>query len=135
MSRHRATAIRQVALVVVAGLATGVLTQVGQSVLPDQASQAANAITPWLVVAFLVGSTMPDMPRAAVAGIGTLVLALVGYDAIDLDPSRIRACRWARRSSGGSGRSSEAPSSASPVVPGAQVRIASVPSPSACSSR
>jgi hypothetical protein len=71
---------RQAGLVVLAGLATGVLTQVGQGVLPDGWSQAANAISPWLLVGFLVGSTMPDTRRAAIAGIGVLVLALVGYD-------------------------------------------------------
>ncbi len=75
---------RQAAVVAVAGLATGVLTQVGQGALPDDWSQAANAISPWLLVAFLVGSTMPDPRRAALAGIGTLVLALVGYDAMIL---------------------------------------------------
>jgi len=75
---------RQAGLVLVAGLATGVLTQLGQGVLPYPSSQAANAISPWLLVAFLVGSTMPSMPRAAVAGIGTLALALVGYVAMIL---------------------------------------------------
>jgi hypothetical protein len=66
----------------VAGLATGVLTQVGQSVLPDGWSQAANAMSPWLLVAFLVGSRMPDRRWAAGAGIATLVLALIGYYAM-----------------------------------------------------
>jgi hypothetical protein len=78
------SAWRQAGLVVVAGLTTGVLTQVGQGALPDGWSQAANAISPWLLVAFLVGSTMPDTPRAAAAGFGTLLLALVGYDAMIL---------------------------------------------------
>ncbi len=64
----------------VAGLATGVLTQLGQGSLPDGWSQAANAISPWLLVAFLVASTMTSPPRAATAGIGVLLLALVGYD-------------------------------------------------------
>ena len=64
----------------VAGLATGVLTQLGQGILPDGWSQAANAISPWLLVAFLVASTMKSAPRAATAGIGVLLLALVGYD-------------------------------------------------------
>ena len=75
---------RQAGVVAVAGLATGVLTQLGQGVLPYPSSQAANAISPWLLVAFLVGSTMPSMPRAAAAGIGTLALALVGYVAMIL---------------------------------------------------
>ncbi len=71
-------------MVVVAGLATGALTQLGQGLLPDDWSQLANAISPWLLVAFLVGSTMPGPLRAALAGFGTLALALVGYDAMIL---------------------------------------------------
>jgi hypothetical protein len=70
------------ALVVVAGLATGVATQLGQSFLPDGWSHVANAISPWLLVAFLLGSRMPDRPWAAGAGIAALVLALVGYYAM-----------------------------------------------------
>jgi hypothetical protein len=76
--------LRRAALVVVVGLGTGALTQIGQSVLPDGWSSAANAISPWLLVTFLVGSTMVDLPSAAVAGIGTLFLAVVGYDAMIL---------------------------------------------------
>lgn len=66
-------------LVLLVGLGTGILTQVLQSVLPTGWSQAANAISPWLLVAFLVGSVMPDRISAIVAGVATLVLALVGY--------------------------------------------------------
>lgn len=68
--------------IVVVGLGTGVLTQFGQSILPDGWSQVANAISPWLLVAFLLGSTMPDDRWAAAAGIGALLLALVGYYAM-----------------------------------------------------
>ena len=73
---------RRIGAIALAGLATGVLTQLGQSVLPDGWSQVANAISPWLIVAFLVGSRMPDRRWAAGAGIATLVLALVGYYAM-----------------------------------------------------
>lgn len=66
-------------VVLVVGLGTGVVTQVLQSVLPTGWSQAANAISPWLLVAFLVGAVMPDRSSAVLAGAGTLVLALVGY--------------------------------------------------------
>jgi hypothetical protein len=69
-------------LAVVAGIAAGIATQLGQSVLPDGWSQAANAISPWLLVAFLVGSRMPDRRWAAAAGFATLVLALIGYYAM-----------------------------------------------------
>ena len=75
-------AVRRVATIVVVGLATGVVTQLGQSVLPDGWSQIANAISPWLFVAFLLGSTMPDDRWAAGAGAATLLLALVGYYAM-----------------------------------------------------
>lgn len=70
---------RRIAAVVAVGLATGVLTQIGQGVLPEGLGQVANAISPWLLVAFLVGSRMPDGRWAAIAGVATLLLALVGY--------------------------------------------------------
>ena len=66
-------------IVVVVGLGLGVVTQILQSVLPSGWSQAANAISPWLLVAFYIGSAMPDRGSAVVAGLATLVLALVGY--------------------------------------------------------
>jgi hypothetical protein len=69
-------------LVAAAGLATGIATQLGQSILPDGWSHVANSISPWLLVAFLVGSRMPDRRWAALAGIAVLVLALVGYYAM-----------------------------------------------------
>ncbi len=69
-------------LVGVVGLATGALTQVGQSALPDGWSQVANAISPWLLVAFLLGATMPSTRWAAFAGAGALLMALVGYYAM-----------------------------------------------------
>ena len=73
------TPATRVALIVGAGLATGVLTQIGQGALPGDWSQLANAITPWLLVAFLLGSVMPDTRWAVAAGAGALLLALVGY--------------------------------------------------------
>ena len=79
MSHSVAGPLRRVGLIVVVGLATGALTQVGQSVLPDGWSQAANAMSPWLLVAFLLGSVMPDRRWAAAAGVAALLLSLVGY--------------------------------------------------------
>jgi hypothetical protein len=73
------TPATRVALIVAVGLATGVLTQVGQGSLPGEWSQLANAITPWLLVAFLLGSVMPDTRWAVAAGAAALLLALVGY--------------------------------------------------------
>ena len=81
-TRPRSHSIGLAALVVGAGLATGVVTQLAQSVLPTGWSQAANAISPWLLVAFLVGSAMPGWRTAALAGAATLVLALLGYYAM-----------------------------------------------------
>ena len=71
--------IRRIALIVAVGLATGALTQIGQSVLPDGWSQAANAMSPWLLVAFVLGAGMPDRRWAAAAGVAALLLGLVGY--------------------------------------------------------
>ena len=70
---------KRLLLVLLAGLGTGFVTQLLQSVLPTGWSQAANAISPWLLVAFLVGSVMPDRTSAVVAGTATLFLALLGY--------------------------------------------------------
>ena len=77
-----ATPVRRLLVAVLVGLATGVLTQVGQSVLPDGWSQVVNAISPWLIVAFLVGSRMPDRRWAGGAGAITLIAAMVGYYAM-----------------------------------------------------
>jgi len=68
-----------VAMVLLAGFLTGAATQILQGVLPTGWSQAANAISPWLLVAFLVGSIMPGRASAIAAGIGTLAFALIGY--------------------------------------------------------
>ncbi len=82
LERITSTTWPRISLIVVVGLTTGVLTQIGQSVLPEGWSQVANAITPWLFVAFLLGSTMPDVRWAATAGASALLLALVGYYAM-----------------------------------------------------
>ena len=61
------------------GLATGVLSQLAQDLLPDAWSQVGNSISPWLLVAFLLGSRMPDRRWAISAGVGALLLAVVGF--------------------------------------------------------
>lgn len=61
------------------GLLTGALTQLGQSALPDGWSQAANSLSVWLLVAFLLGAAMPTNRWAAAAGVIGLAGALVGY--------------------------------------------------------
>ena len=70
---------RRAGLIAGVGLATGVLSQVAQDLLPDAWSQVGNAISPWLLVAFLLGSSMPDRRWAAGAGVGALALAVVGF--------------------------------------------------------
>jgi len=71
--------VRRLGLAAAVGLLVGVATQIGQSILPDGVSQVANSISPWLLVAFLLGSRMPDRRWAAIAGLTALLGALVGY--------------------------------------------------------
>ena len=72
---------RHLVFAAIVGLVTGALTQVGQGILPDGWRVVANSITPWLAVAFVVGSRAPARAPvpAAVGGIVTLLGALVGY--------------------------------------------------------
>ena len=67
----------QVALTIGVGVAVGVATLLGQSVLPGDWNRLANSGAIWLLASFLVGSRMPTNGRAAVAGMATLVLAVV----------------------------------------------------------
>ena len=74
---------RRILLIAVgAGLALGVLTQLGQRLLPDAVEPVANAISPWLAVAFFVGSRTRTPRVAALCGWIALVLALVAYYAM-----------------------------------------------------
>jgi hypothetical protein len=66
-------------LAVVAGLVAGAVTQIGQGLLPDLLRPFANAISPWLAVAFGVGATASSRRVAGGAGLLALVAALVGY--------------------------------------------------------
>ena len=71
--------VRRVALIAGVGLATGVLSQLAQGSLPGGWSQLGNTISPWLLVAFALGSTMPDRRWAVGAGVVALLLAVVGF--------------------------------------------------------
>ncbi len=62
-----------------AGVLLGVVTQIGQSLLPEGVGQLANSISPWLTVAFAVGALQARPRDAVAAGFVTLALALVGY--------------------------------------------------------
>src|SRR5262245_13086097 len=70
---------RRAGLIVIVGLATGVLSQLAQDLLPGEWSQLGNAISPWLLVAFLLGSRMPDARWAVAAGIVALLAAVIGF--------------------------------------------------------
>jgi len=76
------TGPRLLVIAVGVGLALGVLTQIGQSVLPEGLGQVANSISVWVTVAFFVGAVAARPLPASVAGFATLVAALVGYYAM-----------------------------------------------------
>ena len=61
------------------GVAVGVVTLIGQSMLSAEWNRLANSGAIWLLASFLVGSRMPTIGRAAIAGMATLVLAVVSY--------------------------------------------------------
>jgi hypothetical protein len=63
------------------GLGTGVLTLLGQAVLDGDGNRLANSGAIWLTVAFGAGAAMASDRQALVAGLATLLMALVGYQA------------------------------------------------------
>lgn len=69
-----------------AGALLGVLTQVGQGALPDDAAALlANSGGAWLLAAFAVGALMSSAERAATAGAVTLVVAsFTFYESVDI---------------------------------------------------
>jgi hypothetical protein len=66
-------------LILLCGLLVGVLTLVGQAVLPGSLNQIANSGAIWLVPPFFIGSLMSSERYAALAGIGTLVCTVIGF--------------------------------------------------------
>jgi hypothetical protein len=70
---------RRAMLAIGVGLATGAMTLLGQAVLDAEANRLANSGALWLTVAFGIGAVMASDREAVVAGIATLLLALVGY--------------------------------------------------------
>ena len=75
----RLNAVQRVALMILAGLALGALTLLGQGVLPGSWNHFANSGAMWLLGAFLVGALMPSYIWAGAGGIVTLFGALGGY--------------------------------------------------------
>ena len=62
-----------------AGLLIGVLTQIGQGVLPGSFNQLANSGAMWVIVAFVVGRFAATPVAAGGIGFLALVGELVGY--------------------------------------------------------
>jgi hypothetical protein len=71
--------MRPLVAAVVVGLVLGVVTQLLQGILPGALNWIANALSGWLVVAFLAGSRYATPRLAAVLGVVLLVAALAGY--------------------------------------------------------
>ncbi len=71
--------VRRTLVVSAVGLATGVLTLVGQAVLDGDAHRLANSGAVWLTAAFVTGAFMGSSRGAVLAGVGTLLVALLGY--------------------------------------------------------
>jgi hypothetical protein len=63
----------------VVGLLAGAATLAGQAVLPIEANRLANSGAIWVSVAFAMGWRTPSVPSAALAGLLTLLAALLGY--------------------------------------------------------
>jgi len=71
--------VRPLVAAVGAGLVLGVVTQLLQGILPGALNWVANALSGWLVVAFLAGSRYATPRLAAILGVVLLVAALAGY--------------------------------------------------------
>ena len=86
-------------LVGVVGLAVGVLTLVGQGVVPGDWNHLVNSGAVWLLFAFFAGSLVRSPGWAACAGLETLAGTLVGYYlarfvAYDMSPARGTLLFW-----------------------------------------
>jgi hypothetical protein len=69
----------RIALVVVTGLAVGILTSFGQRYLNGALNAFVNSASAWLVAPFLLGWVMATRFGAAAAGLAACALQLVGY--------------------------------------------------------
>ena len=61
------------------GILLGIATQLLQDILPGALAWIANALSGWLLAAYLFGSRMPTPWVAAAASTAMLIAALVGY--------------------------------------------------------
>lgn len=71
--------VRLLALAVGAGAASGLLTSLGQTVLPGPFGGLANAVSPWLVVPFVVGASARRWPWAVLVGVLACAAQVGGY--------------------------------------------------------
>ena len=62
-----------------AGLALGLLTLLGQAVLPGNWNTLVNSGAIWLLPTFFLGATIAGAGWAALAGLGLLLCAVLGY--------------------------------------------------------
>ena len=62
-----------------AGLAVGVLTSLAQTVLDGPWNSLANAVSPWLTTAFVVGALQTRARTAIWVGLAATLLQVVGY--------------------------------------------------------
>ncbi|MBO0901995.1 hypothetical protein J1G43_18705 [Cellulomonas sp. zg-ZUI22] len=77
--RGRLPGFVAVALAVPVGLTAGVLTSFGQTVLPGPLGGLANAVTPWLVVPFVLGALTRRWGWALAAGVLACLGEVAGY--------------------------------------------------------
>ena len=66
-------------LVTIGGLVVGLLTMLGQSVLPGDLNTLVNSGAIWVLCAFLFSSLMPSDKWAIASGILTLLGTVIGY--------------------------------------------------------
>lgn len=69
----------RIAIAVLAGLAVGGATSLGQAYLGGAPNALVNSASAWLVAPFLVGALMRTPRGALAAGLATCALQLVGY--------------------------------------------------------
>jgi Family of unknown function (DUF6518) len=77
--RRSSAATGRLALVVLVGLALGILTSYAQGWLPDEIRSFANSSGPWALVAFALALLAPSRRLAALHGFVALAALLAGY--------------------------------------------------------
>lgn len=78
-TRRLTSTVAVLGLAALLGLTWGVATSFLQTVLPQPFAGLANAVSPWLVVPFVVGARARSRGTALVAGLLACVLQVVGY--------------------------------------------------------